>query len=129
MKKEEYIRKFGEDAYERKLEDNRKYRGKGGPSYEKKLASARKGGLGYAHLLEYNGRRLRHGRNLIRQRHRGRWTKYKNIVAPRSEIHHEWIPGTVNYRGVALVEADKHHYGIIDVIQILGGEITLVSGL
>ena len=59
--------------------------------------------------------------------HGNLWRKYKNIIAPESQIHHEWIPGTANYRGVALVEADQHMHGIVDVIEILEGKITLLT--
>ena len=64
---------------------------------------------------------------MIRSKHSRRWRKFKTLIAPGSELHHEWIPETAEYRGVALVEADQHRRGIIDVIQILEGEITLFS--
>jgi hypothetical protein len=43
------------------------------------------------------------------------------------ELHHQWIPETADYTGLALVEAKPHKHGIIDVIQILEGAITVFS--
>lgn len=63
----------------------------------------------------------------IRRRHERRWGKYKRIIAFETQIHHEWIPNTSQYRGVALVEKNQHQHGIIDVIQIINGEITLFT--
>jgi hypothetical protein len=62
-------------------------------------------------------------RHKIRVRHAHRWRKYKNIIAPESQIHHMWRDGTSEYYGVALVEKDQHMHGIINVILILEGEI------
>ena len=66
-------------------------------------------------------------KDLIRGRHRRYYTPYKQIIAPESQLHHEWIPMTAEYRGVALVEANQHLHGYIDVIQILEGEIMLLT--
>ena len=86
-----------------------------------------KGGKGYEHMLEYQRTGLRGERSKVRSKHRWKWLPYKQIIAPESQIHHEWIPETANYRGVALVEKDQHMHGIIDVIHILEGEITLLT--
>ena len=64
-------------------------------------------------------------RNRIRARHVEQLRKYKDQRAPGCHIHHEWIPGTATYRGVAFVEAKAHFKGIIKVIEVLDGEITL----
>lgn len=87
----------------------------------------RKGGKYYERAKAHRLVGLPHARVLIRGMHRRIWTQYKQIIAPDSELHHEWIPETADYRGVALVEAKPHQYGIIDVIQILEGEITLLT--
>lgn len=87
----------------------------------------RKGGEFYAKTLVYQRTGLQGKRNKIRMRHGREWRKYKQIIAPQSQIHHEWVSGTAGYRGVALVEADQHMHGIIDVIRILDGEINLFT--
>ena len=87
--------------------------------------SCRKGGKYYKKFLEYQHTGLRGERNSVRDKHGFKWRAYKNIIAPESQIHHEWIPETADYKGVALVETDQHMHGIIDVIEILEGEIRL----
>lgn len=87
----------------------------------------RKGGEHYEQLCEYESTGLRYERKLIRSKHGKRYRKYKKIIAPDSVLHHEWYPETANYTGVALVEKYQHQYGIIDVIQILEGKITLLT--
>jgi hypothetical protein len=87
----------------------------------------RKGGKHYAKHLRDNRTGLQGARNTIRCKHRNTWRQYKMIIAPNSQIHHEWILGTSRYRGIALVERDAHQHGIIDVIQILKGKITLFT--
>ena len=87
----------------------------------------RKGGKFYEHQLEYNRTGLQGERNRIRGKHNRKYYSFKQIIAPGSEIQHEWLPGTANYRGVALVEKDQHRHGIIKVIQILEGKITLFT--
>ena len=148
MKKEEFIKKHGEKAYLEKLKQDRGRKRKGkqndteGAKERKRLwrlnnpekvkASNRKGshekncgGKYYEHRLKYDSEGLRHDRNLIRVKHRDSYRSYKQIIAPDSQIHHEWIPESANFRGAALVEKDQHLHGVIDVIQILEGEITL----
>jgi len=87
----------------------------------------RKGGRYYQWKLKYLATGLPGERHRIRRRHGKRWRKYKQIIAPDSQLHHEWIPETAEYRGVALVEAKAHQYGIIDVILILDGKITVLT--
>ena len=86
-----------------------------------------KGGKYYEQRLKYDSAGIRHERNLVRSKHKQRYRPYKKIIAPDSVLHHEWLPNTANYQGVALVEKDQHQHGFIDVIQILEGEITLLT--
>lgn len=92
------------------------------------LESDRKGGKYYEKKREYDLSELRSERHKIRSNHEHKWQAYKNIIAPGSQLHHQWRPGTSEYSGLALVEADQHQHGIIDVIQILeGGEINVFT--
>ena len=88
-----------------------------------------KGGKHYERYLQYNRTGLRGERNSIRNKHSNKYRQYKRIIdlSGVSQIHHEWIPGTAEYTGVALVEADQHMYGFVDVIEILEGKITLLT--
>ena len=97
------------------------------PERDEKAKNERihKGGKFYERNLEYQHTGLQQEKHKIRMRHFHKWNLYKGIIAPTSQIHHEWIPGTSNYRGVALVEANKHMHGFIDVIEILDGEILI----
>jgi hypothetical protein len=87
----------------------------------------RKGGKYYEKWLELDRTGLRGERNKVRGRHQKRWRDYKKIIAPGSQLHHQWQPGTAEYDGVALVERDQHMHGIIKVIQILKGVITVFT--
>ncbi len=132
MDKEEFILRYGKETYEKLLEENReRVRTWKINNPERVEASQhecnRKGGKHYEKILENSRTGLRHERNLIRSKDRNKWRQYKQIIAPESQCHHEWDPGTANYAGVALVEADQHRHGIIDVIKILEGEITLFT--
>lgn len=143
MKAEDYIKKYGEAAYEKTLqedkerhaqhsEDNNAKRrewDKDHPGEVKARAreSSNKGGKYYAQQLEYKRTGLQGERRVIRRKHASQYRVLKQIIAPDSQIHHEWIPGTADFRGVALVETNPHQYGFIDVIQILEGEITLLT--
>lgn len=88
---------------------------------------SQKGGKYYEHNRHHKMTGIPHEKVLVRQKHQRIWTPFKQIIAPASQIHHEWIPGTADYTGVALVEKDQHLHGFIDVIQILEGEITLFA--
>ena len=88
---------------------------------------SRKGGAGYEKKRIYKQTGIPGERERIRMRHGYHWRPYKKLVAPNSELHHEWVPKTSEYRGLALVERDAHRYGRIDVIQVLSGEITLLT--
>ena len=117
-----------EERTERAKEYDRKWREAHPEEVKAKCQeTSRKGGKYYEKRLKYNTTGLPHERNLVRGKHNRRYRPYKQIIAPDSELHHEWIPNTANYRGVALVEKEPHQYGIIDVIQILEGEIRLFT--
>ena len=149
MKKEEIIAKYGEAAYETILAQRRAYHKahKEEEEYREKANAAakkyveenpekikanqheanRKGGKRYARKLEYITTGLQGERNKIRYKHGNQYRPYKQIIAPDSQIHHEWVPNMSDYRGVALVEADQHMHGFVDVIEILEGKITLLT--
>ena len=156
MKKEEYIRRYGIVAYDKRLQQSRDWN-KAHPEYEKKYheehkkerntrskqwsaeypeqvkahhqEANRKGGKRYEQKRAYMMQGLQHERILVRGKHGYLYKQYKKVIDPEglTQIHHEWLPETANYRGVALVEKEQHRYGVIDVIQILEGEITLFT--
>ena len=158
MKKDEFIAKYGEEAWEKKLEKLRthykvhseelkarvkKYqdahpeqareRGKKWRETHPEQVQAnhqeeyKKGGKHYEKTLIAHHSGVPGEKNRIRAKHGKQYRPYKAIIAPDSQIHHEWIGKTAEYRGIALVETKPHQYGIIDVIQILDGEITLLT--
>lgn len=112
-KSREYYRGYNRNHPEKVREQGRQVSRKGGKYYEKKLIYKQTGIAGE--------------RERVRMRHGYYWRPFKKIIAPRSVLHHEWIPGTAQYRGLALVERDAHRYGKINVIRILSGEITLLT--
>lgn len=155
MKKEEFIERYSEAAYEKRLQqardryvehreeenarDKEWYAGhreeeiarslkwqKANPDKVKAIhqEANRKGGKYYEKRLEYNRTGLQGERRDIRNKHNILYRDIKQ-AAPNSVFHHEWIPGTANYRGVALVDKELHQRGIINVIKILEGKITL----
>jgi hypothetical protein len=128
MGKEEFIKRYGEEAYEKKLEQNRQ-RTLNNPDIvrNQNRKQCRKSGEFYLKTRKYQTTHLQGKRNKVRNNHRWMWGRYKKLIAPGSQIHHEWVTGTAEYKGVALVEKDPHIHGIIDVIQILEGKITLFS--
>jgi hypothetical protein len=128
MKKEEYIERYGEAAYERRLEQSNEWnRANPDKVEERDHQQSRKGGRRYEKKLKDQTTGIPGERHRIRVRHASKWRQYKMIIAPDSQIHHQWIPETANYEGVALVEADLHMRGIINVIKILKGKITLLT--
>ena len=132
MKKEERIDKYGEEKYEKLKGQMRRWTKGWRESNPEKVAAldhekSRKGGKYYKRAKQYQMKGLPHEKTLVRQKHQRIWTPYKQIVAPNSELHHQWQMGTANYDGVALVERKQHRYGIVDVIQILEGKITLLT--
>ena len=143
MKKEERIKRYGEVAYQKEKKQGRGRYAKHRAEYNERGAKwreahpdeviawakerSRKGGKYYDKTVEYMRTGLQYKRNLVRHTHRRKWNPFKRIIASKSQLHHEWISETADYRGVALVEKDQHMYGFIDVIQILEGEITLFT--
>ena len=128
MQKKEIIKRRGKNEYERRLakarEWNESHRVKVGELSREQNC---KGGKRYEKKLVYERTGLRRKRNGIREKHGRRYRQYKKIIAPDSQLHHDWLAGTAEYNGVALVEADAHRHGFIDVIQILEGQITLFT--
>ena len=129
MKKEERIWRYGEAAWEKKRQQSREWRA----AHPKEVKvndqeASRKGGKYYERKRAYHTQGIPHEKDLVRCKHQRKWTPYKKLIAPDSVLHHEWLNnGTADFRGVALVEKDPHQYGYIDVIQILDGEITLLT--
>jgi hypothetical protein len=90
--------------------------------------SSRKGGKRYEKMLAYCRTGIPGDKKKIRRKHARQYKSYKDIIAPDSQLHHNWQNNrTAGYTGIALVEANAHRHGIIDVIQILDGEITLFT--
>jgi hypothetical protein len=156
--KDDFISKFSEEAYAKRLEGRRMWGRKlsGGEkqrsqdrrdanpeqsreydrawrernpetNIEKGRKVSRKGGAYYKNHMKYKQTGLSGEREHVRMRHAYYWRPYKNIIAPDSQLHHQWVPGTAKYTGLALVEKDQHMHGVIDVIKILKGEITLFT--
>lgn len=109
----EYDRAWREKNPQKTKEKGREISRKDGKYYEKKKIYKQTGVSGE--------------REKTRMRDSYKWRDYKKIIAPGSQLHHNWIPGTAEYTGLALVEADQHMHGIIDVIQILKGEIKVFT--
>jgi len=147
MKKDEYIEKYGVEKYAtHRKEANERGREWAVANPEKtrerkrnwavanpeaikahNAETHRKGGKRYEQHQTYMTTGVSGEKQAIRKNHAYKWRPYKRVIAPNSQTHHQWIPGTADYRGVALVEADQHLHGFIDVIQILEGEITLFT--
>lgn len=128
MRKKEFIKRYGKAAYEdleRRIEKWRREN----PTKLKEhgWAQNRKGGARYEKKKVYNRTGIPGARQKIRLRHGGKFHKFKKIIAPDSQIHHQWRQGSAKYDGVALVERDQHMRGFVNVIQILEGEITLFT--
>ena len=89
---------------------------------------SRKGGRYYEQAKRRGANGIPNEKKKIRSAHGTKYFKYKQIIAPDSHLHHNWRnDGTAGYDGVALVEADQHMHGFIDVIEVLEGKITLFS--
>ena len=143
MNRQERMKKYGEDAYmkilaqmkERYKKDRAKYcensRRRRAANPERVTAESheqnRKGGKYYEKAQEYERTRLRRERRVVRGKHAKKWRPYKNIIAPGSQLHHQWHSGNAKYTGLALVEADAHMHRIIKVIRILEGAITIYT--
>ena len=138
MKKEEFIKRYGQSKYEEMLEQRRGRTRKSYLEVQKEWRSAnpeiikfhhnnanRKGGTHYEQRLQKNREGLQGNRGRVRRIDGNRFRKYKPFFAKQSQLHHEWIQGTAKYRGIALVEQDQHMHGIIDVFIVLEGAITI----
>ena len=141
--KDGFIAKYGEEMHERKLKRTSKWIKDNPEMYhecqrkwcqnnsekviENNRAKNRKGGKYYEKMLKYARTGLQGERHRIRAKHGDKWRPYKAIIAPKSQIHHQWQKDSSGYDGVALVEADQHMHGFVNVIQILEGEITLFT--
>lgn len=140
MKKKEFIKRYGQSKYEEMLKQRRgrtrnSYLGKqkewrdANPEVIKfhHAAANRKGGMHYEKRLRENREGLQGDRGRIRRIDGNRFRRYKPFFAKQSQLHHEWIPGTAKYRGIALVEQEQHMRSIIDVFMVLEGEITVFN--
>lgn len=152
MKKAEYIKRFGEAAWVKKMAhknelnaiwmkkwhaENLEIARKRGVQWKRnnpekiKVHDAeisRKGGKYYEKMKQRRAVGIPHEKSLIRGMHNRRYRVYRKIIAPESELNHQWLnDGSAGYSGVALVEANAHRHGIIKVIQILEGKITLFT--
>ena len=128
MKKEEFIERHGKAAYEKRLAQIRAWREAPPEKLEEiRRQQARKGGKRYEKTLEYDHTGLQGEKRRVRTNHGTKYRPYKDIIAPDSQIHHQWVPGTSDYDGVALVEKDQHMRGFVDVIRILEGDITVFT--
>ena len=132
MNKEESIKRYGEAAYAEVLQQGRDWHAwrreiRPEEVKAKNQEYSCKGGKYYKTKLKYRTTGLQGKREKIREKHRRRYRSFKRIIAPDSQIHHEWIPGTAEYTGIALVETDQHMHGFVDVIKILDGKITLLT--
>lgn len=132
MKKENFIKKYGEKKYQEQMELHKVWVERHPVQFQANVRKQsreqnHKGDKFYAAKLRYKRTGTQGKRSQIRTKHGNFYRVYKQIIAPESQIHHEWIPGTPNFRGVALVEKDKHLHGFIDVIRILEGVITLLT--
>ena len=103
------------------IEENKKYNDLKSPE------QCRKGGKYYLKKQKYNHTGLQGERHKVRNKHGNLWRRFKNIIAPGSQIHHQWRKNSAGYDGVALVEKDQHQHGIIKPIVILEGQITLLT--
>ena len=132
MNTEERIKRYGLAAHNKHKQQTNTWHRNWRKENPKKLKVnnhelSRKGGKYYNTKLKWRQKGIQHKKYLIRTKHAHRYQRFKKIIAPESQIHHEWIPNTANYRGIALVETDQHMHGFIDVIEILEGEITLLT--
>jgi len=132
MKREEIIRRYGVEEYKRRLECNKERAKKWNAENPDKVQAmikeiGRKGGKYYEKHLKDKRTGLPGEKNRIRGNHGYIYKPYKQIIAPDSQLHHQWRPESASYDGVALVEKDQHMHGFIDVIEILEGEITLFT--
>ena len=135
MKTIEFIEKYGIEAYGRKLERWRAWRADNPKKTKARDASHNaelyhKSGKYYEQQTKYKKTGIPGEKAVIRGMHGRIYRIFKRIIDPfgLTQIHHEYLnDGTANFRGVALVEKEEHQHGIIDVIHILDGKITLFT--
>lgn len=147
MNKEEFIRRYGEAAWGKMRGQSKDWNAQFREEHHEEINAnlkewragnqdkvqadhreeQRKGGRRYEKHLAYKTTGIPGEKERTRGRHNYYYAHFKKIIAPESQLHHQWIPETANYTGVALVEADPHRHGIIAPIQILEGEITLLT--
>jgi hypothetical protein len=126
--KDDYIAQYGEEKYQQKLICAGKWRERNRDKIEAERAGRyRKGGKHYADIVAYFSKGLPRERKNVRSKHQSRWRPYKLIVAPESVLHHQWRRDSAGYDCVALVEKKQHQYGIIEVIKVLEGRVTLFT--
>lgn len=142
MEKEERIERYGEAVYEAHLQQCRDWHAahreecstkskiwqEANPDKVKAFSHElnHKGGKRYAAKLRYMVTGIPGERHKIRKNHARMYHIIKQAT-PNSVFHHEWMPGTAKYRGLALVEKEAHQHGIIKVIKVLEGKITLLT--
>lgn len=148
MKKDEFIAKYGEEAYKKQLAKNCLRAAEWHQAHQEEHNASkrdwrnahpeevkarnreicRKGGKYYDKMLKYKQTDLQRKKNKIRKNHNLEFREIKDTLAEEVELHHEWIGDTAEYRGVGFVEKVAHQHGYIDVILLLDGEITLFTG-
>lgn len=130
MKKEETIQRRGEEAYKREMALSKIW-WKAHPEKLEEYAKERNrpGGRYYGTVLRKNKEGLRHKRANRRSRDGQKYRHYKKIIDPNglTQLHHSWYGGSAECEGVALVEKEQHQHGYIDVIEILEGNITILT--
>ena len=126
--KDEFIKSYGKAAYEKTLVQSRAWE-EANPEKREEIRKrqARKGGKYYEKHREYQHTGLQGERHKIRAKHGMAYLQYKRIIAPDSVLHHQWRLNSAEYDGVALVEKAQHQLGFVDVVQLLEGEITLLT--
>lgn len=126
--KDEFIAKYGKAALARRLQWTNEWK-KRHPDYIRTASweQNRKGCKRYEKRQKYRQTGIPWEREKVRSRHGNQWRPYKHIIAPDSQLHHNWCPNSAEYTGLALVEADAHRHGFIDVIEILEGTINLFT--
>lgn len=141
--RDNFISKRREEAYEKKLAQRRAYykvhkrevsaqQKKYRAEHPEAVIAAsqeqhRKGGKRYAKTLAYSQIGIPGEKRRIRVKHTQQYKPYKDIIAPDSQLHHQWRAQSALYDGLALVEKGQHMQGFIDVIKILEGEITVFT--
>lgn len=93
------------------------------------LDQSTKGGKGYLKMRAYSQQPVPNARHRVRARHE---TKYRGIKlllesffeGLKLQLRHQWLSGTAEYTGLALVDTERHQRGIISVVYPLEGVIT-----